>query len=402
MTQAARRSPSSAPNMPIQPAQRIQALPPYLFSEIDRRKREARAAGRDIIDFGVGDPDQPTPEFIIRRMQSAVEVPAHHRYPFDAGSPAFRERVISFFGARYGVKLDGSELLTLIGSKEGLAHLALAVVNPGQHVLVPDPGYPVYRSATLFAGGEAHTMPLTEERGWLPDLSRIPSDIARSAALMYVNYPNNPTGAVAPLSFFEELVDFARRHSILIAQDAAYNEMAWTQPGAASILQVDGAKDVCIEFHSLSKTFNMTGWRLGFAVGNRDAIAALAKIKSNVDSGQFMAIQEAGSAALEGINRPEIEALRAMYAERMETMAAGLRGLNFRVQPPRATFYIWAGVPAGYDSMGVARKVLDEADVVCIPGVGFGPQGEGYVRFALNVPVERIRQALDRLRAVRW
>lgn len=388
--------------MPFAPTDRLKALPPYLFVDIDRKRRAAIEAGKDVINFGVGDPDLPTHAFIIDALKKAADNPVHHRYPHDQGWPAWREQAAAFFQKRYGVALDPNrEIHTLIGSKEGLGHLPLAVVNPGQTVIVPDPGYPVYRSSTIFAGGVPWTLKLSEERGWLPDFDAIPRDAADAAVLMLLNYPNNPTGATASLEFFERAVAFARRHDLILAHDAAYNEMYFDQP-APSVLQVRGAKDVAVELHSLSKTFNMTGWRLGFIAGNADVIAGLAKIKANMDSGQFGAIQEAGAAALAGIDRPELHAARATYAERARVMAAGLRELGFRLSEPKATFYLWCGVPAGFSSLDIVNKLLDEAAVVCIPGAGFGGGGEGYVRFALTVGIERIRKALGRMRGLRW
>lgn len=388
--------------MPFRVAERLQALPPYLFVDIDRKKRAAIAAGKDVITFGVGDPDRPTPAFIIERLKAAADNAPYHRYPHDQGLPLFRQTVSRFFQQRYGVAIDPErEVHTLIGSKEGLGHLPLAVVNPGQTVIIPDPGYPVYRSSTIFAGGRPWTLLLREEQGWLPDLDQIPAEVAREAVMLVLNYPNNPTGAVAPLAFYERAVAFARQHDLLLVQDAAYNEMYFDAP-VPSLLQVSGAKEVAVEMHSLSKTFNMTGWRLGFAVGNPDVLAALAKVKANMDSGQFSAIQEAGAAALDGIDRPEMLAQRAMYRERATLMADGLRKLGFRVQEPRATFYLWCGVPQGYDGMRVVNKLLDEAAVVCIPGIGFGAAGANYVRFALSVETPRIREALARLEALRW
>jgi len=388
--------------MPFSPADRLKALPTYLFVEIDRKKRAAREAGRDVIDFGIGDPDRPTPAFIVERMQAAVADPANHRYPFDEGAKAFRQAIVSFMQQRYGVTLDAArEVWGLIGSKEGIAHLPLAVLNPGDVSLVPEPGYPVYRSSTILAGGEPYTLPLTEARGWLPDLTSVPSDIARRARLLFLNYPNNPTGAVASLEFFQEVVDFARQHDLVLAHDAAYSELYFDQP-VPSVLQVPGARDVAIELHSASKTFNMTGWRVGFAVGHADVVAALGRTKSIIDSGVFSAVQQAAMAAYEGYRRPEITATLAMYRERAEALVRGLRECGFRVADPRATFYVWAGVPQGQDSFGVAGRLLDEADVVCVPGAGFGPAGEGYVRFALTVDVGRIRQALDRMRKLKW
>jgi LL-diaminopimelate aminotransferase len=390
--------------MAFQPADRLAALPPYLFVEIDRKKRAAIAAGKDVITFGVGDPDRPTFSFIIDRLKAAAQQPATHQYPLGIGSQPFREAVAAFFSRRYGVELDPArEILALIGSKEGLGHLPLAVVNPGRTVIVPDPGYPVYHSATLFAGGRPWSLPLRETDDWLPDFDAIPRDIARDAVLIYVNYPNNPTGAVASLDVLERAVAFARDNDVILAQDAAYNEMYFEDPAdAPSVLQVPGARDVAVEFHSLSKTYNMTGWRIGFAVGNADVLAALARIKSNLDSGVFTAIQDAGIAALQRADGPEVAAMRRTYRERAAVMAGGLTALGFRVKPPRATFYIWAGVPSGYDALGVVNKLLDEASVVCIPGAGFGREGEGYVRFALTVDIDRVNTALARMRELRW
>lgn len=382
---------------------RLRALPPYLFVEIDRKKRAALAAGKDVINFGVGDPDQPTHDFIIDRLATSMRHAPHHRYPADKGPLEFREAIVTFFRRRYGVELDVErEIHPLIGTKEGLGHLPLAVVNPGRSVLIPDPAYPVYRAATLFAGGVPRTMPLTQPRGWLPDFSAIPSDALKNAVLLFVNYPNNPTGAVATREFYEQTVAFARRHNLIVASDAAYNEMGFGDFRPPSILEIAGAKDVAIEFHSLSKTFNMTGWRLGFAVGNPDVVAALAKVKANVDSGQFGAIQDAGATAIAGIDRPEIEQTRRMYCERARVLCGGLKELGFDVSIPKATFYVWAGVPKGYDAMSMAGKLLDEAAVVCIPGTGFGDGGQGYVRFALTVDIERTRMAIERLRALKW
>lgn len=388
--------------MPFELAERLKALPTYLFVEIARKKREAIAAGKEVIDFGIGDPDQPTPSFIIERMQAAVADPANHRYPFDEGSGKFRDAIARFFEKRYGVSLDAAtQIWSLIGSKEGLAHLPLAMINAGDVVITPEPGYPVYQSATVLAGGEPWTLPLKAENGWLPDLAAIPSDVASRAKLIYLNYPNNPTGAVATAAFYAEVVDFAKQNDIVIAQDAAYNEMYFAEP-PLSILQTDGAADVAVEFHSASKTFNMTGWRVGFVCGNKDVVAAVGKTKSVIDSGVFSAVQEAAMTAYAGIDRPELKELQALYKERAETLVAGLREYGFTVDMPQATFYIWAGVPQGHDSMGLAKKLIEEVGVVCIPGAGFGPAGEGYVRFALTVPVEQIALAMKKMKDVRW
>ena len=388
--------------MNLAPTERIRALPPYLFVAIERKRAAAVAAGKDVISFGVGDPDRPTPDFIIDRLIDAARNPAYHRYAHDRGNPEFRRAAAAFFARRYGVTLDPeAHIIALIGTKEGLGHLPLALVNPGDVTLVPDPGYPVYHSGTLFAGGVPTTFTLREDRDWLPDLSAIPSDLARRAVLIYVNYPNNPIGAVAPLAFYRDLVAFAREHDIVVVQDAAYNEVCFGEP-APSILQVAGAFDVAIELHSASKSFSMTGWRLGFAAGHPDVLDALARIKANMDSSQFGAIQAAGVAAYEGYDRPEIRDLRDMYHRRAQLMTAGLAELGFRVRDPRATFYVWAGVPSGLDSMQTAERILDEAAVVAIPGVGFGKAGEGYVRFAMTVELDRIEEALRRLRKMDW
>jgi LL-diaminopimelate aminotransferase len=390
--------------MPFKRASRLDKLPPYLFIEIDRKKREAVATGKDVIDFGVGDPDQPTPRFIIDRMAKAIYDPKNHRYPFDTGVPAFRETAAAWFRNRFGVTLDPhKEMLVLIGSKEGLGHLPLAVIEPGDLALIPTPGYPVYQAATIFAGGVPHVMPLTEQRGYLPDLDEIPAEILDKTALLFLNYPNNPTGAVAPLAFYEKCVALARRHDFIVCSDAAYSEMYYDEADRPqSILEVPGAKDVCVEMHSLSKTFNMTGWRIAFAVGSAEVLAALAKVKGNMDSGAFNAVQEAGAAALREIERSEVAEIRRTYKARRDLLVAGLARAGFGVQPPPATFYVWARCPAGYDSMPCATRMLDEAAIVAIPGVGFGPAGEGYVRFALTVERERITEANERLARLKW
>ncbi|MGD2108392.1 MAG: LL-diaminopimelate aminotransferase, partial [Phycisphaerae bacterium] len=354
-------------------ADRLSQLPPYLFVEIDERKRNAIRAGRDIIDFGVGDPDHPTPGFIVDRMAEAIRDPANHPYSLGRGMPAFREAAARFMDRRYGVRADpATEVVALLGSKEGIGHLAIAAVNPGDLVLVPEPGYPVYVAGTVFAGGTYYTMPLYEQNGWLPVLDDIPVEVRQKARLMWINYPNNPTGAVAPLSFYEEVIAFAREYDILVASDAPYCELYFDDP-PPSILQVKGATDLSVEFHSFSKTFNMTGWRLAFAVGHFDVLTALAKVKANLDSGIFQAIQHAGIAALDGIDRPEIREQMAIYRRRRDILVSGLRDAGWPVTPPKATFYVWAKCPVGQDSMTVSRRVLDEADCVVIPGAGFGP-----------------------------
>lgn len=383
-------------------AERLSRLPPYLYVEIDRRKREAIEAGRDVIDFGVGDPDHPTPAFIVDAMAEAIRDPANHPYSLGTGMPAFRQAAADFLARRYGVRVDpATEVVALLGSKEGIGHLPTGVVNSGDTVLIPEPGYPVYVAGTVFAGGICHTMPLREQNGWLPVLDEIPVEVRRRARLMWLNYPNNPTGAVTSLSFFEEVVAFAHEYDILIAQDAPYCELYFGDP-PPSILQVPGAKDVAVEFHSLSKTFNMTGWRLAFAVGNADVLAALAKVKANMDSGIFQAVQYAGIAALSGIDRPEIKQQIATYRRRRDILVNGLQQAGWPITPPEATFYVWAKYPADCDSMPVVTRLLDEADVVAIPGRGFGPRGEGYVRFALTVSEERTQDAVERIAKITW
>jgi LL-diaminopimelate aminotransferase len=389
--------------MSVVVSQRLQQLPPYPLAEIDRRKKAALAAGRDVIDFGVGDPDEPTYAFVVEAMNRAMRNPTRQKYPFGGGIPEFRRAITGFFRRRYGVSLDPQrEVLALIGSKEGIAHLPLAVVNPGQLVLIPEPGYPAYNAGTIFAGGVPYVLPLTPQRDWLPDLAAIPPDVARRAVLMFLNYPNNPTGATATLEFFQEVVNWARQNDVLIAHDAAYNELYLVEPRPPSILQIPEAREVAVEFHSASKTFNMTGWRIGFVVGNADLIAALAAVKANVDTGVFAAIQEAASVAYAEVDRPELQAARATYRERAVLFCDALRHLGFDARPPAATFYVWARVPPGFDSATVCQRLLEEADIVGVPGSSFGPAGEGYVRFSLCVPTERIHVAVQRMRDLRW
>jgi len=388
--------------MAFQRAGRLDELPPYLFIEIDRRKKAAIAAGKDVINLGVGDPDRPTPEFIVDAMAAAIRKPQHHRYPYDDGAPEFKREAASWFSRRFGVEVDAAgEVLSVIGTKEALGHLPLACVNPGDVALVPQPGYPVYNSATIFAGGTPYVMPLTEARGWLPDLDAIPRDVLDRTAVMFINYPNNPTGAVCDLAFMERCVRLAERHDFVVVSDAAYSEM-WFDSPPPSILQLAGARERCVELHSLSKTFNMTGWRLGFAVGNREIVAALGKVKGNVDSGQFAAIQEAGAAAMARIDGAEVREIREIYRRRRDGLVPSLQRAGFGVRTPAATFYVFARCPAGMDSMGCATRLLEEANVVAIPGVGFGAAGEGYVRFALCAEQGRIEEAGKRIEKMKW
>jgi LL-diaminopimelate aminotransferase len=377
-------------------SERLLRLPPYLFAEIDKKKKAAIAAGRDVINLGVGDPDHPTPESIIRSLQHHAENPAFHQYALDQGAPELRQSIAAFFRKRYAVDVDpDTEILALIGSKEGLAHLPLAVLNPGDISLVPDPCYPVYRSSSMFAGADVYTMPLEPGLGFRPDLGAIPGDVYARARLMFLNYPNNPTGATAELPFFEQVVGLASSHKFVVAQDAAYNEMYYEQ-APPSILQVPGAKDVSIEFHSLSKTFNMTGWRIGFAVGGAPLIAALGQIKANTDSGVFTAIQFAGKTALDDY-RFLTAPIRALYKERRDAFLDALGRIGWKVPVPKATFYVWIPCPKGYTSAELCTRLLDEADVVTTPGIGFGQTADGYIRATLTVETPRLIEAAERI-----
>ena len=383
-------------------ADRLKALPPYLFAEIDRMKAEVAAKGIDIISLGVGDPDLPTLQNIIDRLKKAVDNPIHHRYPSYEGMPSFREAVAQWYGERFSVDLDPvGEVVSLIGSKEGIAHAPLAFVNPGDVVLCPDPGYPVYSIGTMFAGGEAYLMPLLEENLFLPDLSAIPADILDRAKLMFLNYPNNPTSAGATREFFEEVIAFAREHNILVCHDAAYTEVYYDGELPMSFLEIPGADEVGIEFHSLSKTYNMTGWRIGWVCGNQDAIGAIGKIKTNIDSGIFQAIQEAGIEALQGDQEP-VDELRKVYQARRDLACDYLSKNGFSFMIPKATFYLWVRTPEGLSSAQFVGRILQETGVVLTPGNGFGEYGEGYFRISLTVNENRLTEALDRIGAVSW
>lgn len=380
-------------------ADRLKKLPPYLFVEIDRAKRKAIGEGKDIIDLGIGDPDIPTPQPIIDALNKAAQEPKNHRYALDAGLPEFRRAIAAWYQKRFGVILDpDKEVLPLIGSKEGIGHVPLAFINPGDHVLVPEPGYPVYQSGTWFAGGEPIYMSLLEKNHYLPDLENLSRQDLSKVKMMFLNYPNNPTGATAPLDFFEKVVLFARERNIIVCHDGAYTEIYYDDK-PPSFLQVKGAKEVGIELHSLSKTYNMTGWRVGFAVGHAQVIQGLAKVKSNIDSGIFQAIQWAGIQAL-SLTQSDRQILLDTYRERRDVLLAGLKEMGWKVNPLKASFYVWAKVPEGYDSKTLALKLLEGTGIVATPGVGFGKSGEGYIRFSLTVPVLRIREAVTRLKSV--
>ncbi len=386
--------------MEFQLSKRIQALPPYLFVELDRKKADAVARGVDVIDLGIGDPDLPTPDFIVEKMREAVANPAYHRYPSSQGMERFRESAAAWMKRRFGVECDpGSQICCIIGSKEAIAHFPLAFVDPGDVVLVPTPGYPVYHIGTLFAGGETYYMPLLPENGFLPDLDSIPADVFRRTKIMWLNYPNNPTAALATQTFFEKVVALAREYGFIVCHDAAYSEMTFDGYSAPSFLETPGAIEVGLEFHSLSKTYNMTGWRIGFVAGNPELVAAMKKVKSNVDSGQFEAVQEAACAALDS-DQSCVEEMRAIYTERRDTLVEGLRSAGLDAPSPKATFYVWVPVPEGQTSAGFSSLLLEEAGIVSTPGNGFGEPGEGFVRMALTVPRERLEEAVERVRRV--
>jgi LL-diaminopimelate aminotransferase len=382
----------------IEAADRIKMLPPYLFAAIDDMKQKAIARGVDIINLGIGDPDLPTPAPIIERLKQAASDPKNHQYPSYDGMFAFRQAVANWYRRRFGVALDAaSEVLTLIGSKEGIGHIPLALVNPGDVVLVPSPGYPVYPVATTFAGGVVSIMALQREHGFLPDLDAIPRETARRAKLMFLNSPNNPTSVVAGKDFFRRVVAFARQHEIVVCHDAAYSEIYYEGRRPPSFLEVEGAKEVGIEFHSLSKTYNMTGWRIGFAVGHRHVLSALGKVKSNIDSGVFQAVQEAGITALNA-DEQLTEDLRKVYQERRDVLVPGLQKLGLAVELPQAAFYVWIAVPAGYNSAAFTAHLLEKAGIVTTPGNGFGSEGEGYIRMTLTCSKQRLGEAVERIR----
>jgi LL-diaminopimelate aminotransferase len=382
---------------PFRLADRLSHLPPYLFAEIDRLKQEALRRGVDVINLGIGDPDLPTPPHIVRRLAAAAVDPKNHQYPSYEGLLAFREAAAAWYERRFGVSLQpATEVLTLIGSKEGIGHLPLAFVNPGDVVLVPSPGYPVYQAGTVFAGGTPVFLPIRKSTGYLVDLKTIPAEARRRARVLFLNYPNNPTGATAPLEYFQEAVAFCREHGLILCHDAAYSEIAFDGYRPPSLLAVEGAKDVAIEYHSLSKTYNMTGWRVGFAVGSAEILAGLGRIKTNLDSGVFQAIQEAGIEALTG---PQDCVARhcKVYQERRDVLVDGLLAAGFDVERPKASFYVWITVPRGISSADFTKRLLAEAGIVMTPGNGFGEHGEGYVRAALTVDVQRVREAVQRV-----
>jgi len=387
--------------MNIQWAKRIEELPPYLFAEIDAKMNEMKSKGVDVIDLGVGDPDIPTPSNIIDALEIAARDPGNHRYPSYVGMLSFREAVSNWYQERFGVDLDPvTEVLTLIGSKEGIAHTPLAFLDPGDVALVPNPGYPVYTVATTFAGGIPYDLPLVRDNDFLPDLHSIPEGIRKKAKMMFLNYPNNPTTAVSEIGFFKDVVDFASKYNILVCHDAAYTEIAFNGLRPPSFLQMEGATEVGIEFHSLSKTFNMTGWRIGFAAGNKNAIAGLGKIKTNIDSGAFQGIQYAGIEALKNYTLG-LGDRKKVYEERRNIFCKGLDEVGLRYYPPKATFYVWFETPDGISSQDFTSKLISETGIVVTPGNGFGKYGEGYIRVSTTIDTKRILDAVERLKSVK-
>lgn len=383
----------------IELASRVKHLPPYLFASIDKMKQRALQKGTDLIDLSIGDPDIPTPVQIVNEMKNAVENPAYHRYPSYEGMPSFREAVAGWYKRRFQATIDpNTEVLSLIGSKEGIGHIPLAFVDPGDTVLVPSPGYPVYAAGTLFAGGISYPLPLLQENDFLPDLNSVPKGILKKAKLFFINYPNNPTSAAAPADFFKEAARIARLYNIIVCHDASYTEIYYGEK-PLSFMQIPGARDVGIEFHSLSKTYNMTGWRIGFAVGNREVLQGLGKIKTNLDSGVFQAIQKAAITAL-SLKQDVLAPTRRTYRERRDVLYNGLTQLGMQVQKPAATFYLWVKVPPRFTSMDFSAHLLDKAGVLATPGNGFGYAGEGYIRFALTASAGRIQEAVDRIRKI--
>ena len=384
----------------MQLAKRIENLPPYLFVGISRKIAEKRAQGEDVISFAIGDPDIPTPRSIIERLCQAAQDPANHRYPESDGLPQLRQAISSWYERRFGLSFDpDKEVLPLIGAKEGIGHIALCFIDPGDLALVTDPGYPVYSIGTMFAGGDCHFLPLIEEKDFLPDFDQVPGEVAQKAKLLWINYPNNPTAAVADLDFFERVVAFAKRYDLVVCHDAPYTEVAFDGYRPPSFLQAPGAKDVGVEFHSLSKSYNMTGWRIGMVVGNEGIVDALMRVKSNLDSGIPQAIQHAAIEALLG-DQDCIAEHNAIYQRRRDLVVKTLAKIGLRTKPPRASLYVWARIPEGYTSLDFCTKLLDETSVVVTPGSGYGKNGEGYVRLSLTTPDDRLEEGLSRME--RW
>lgn len=382
-------------------SRRVEQLPPYLFLSISRLIQEQRDRGVDVISFGIGDPDLPTPGHILDSLKRAADDPVNHRYPESDGLPELRAAIAHWYRSRHSVELDSdAEVVPLIGSKEGIGHLPLCLLDPGDVALITDPGYPVYEIGTMFAGGETFKIPLNEDDGWLPRLEDVPDEIAERARMLWLNYPNNPTAAVADLEFFERAVEWAREHEVIIAHDLAYADVTYDGYAAPSLLEVDGAREVAIEFNSLSKAFNMTGWRIGMAVGNADVIDALTRVKSNLDSGIPQAIQHMAITALEGPTE-ELTRHNGVYAARRDRVVVVLRQLGLKVEPPKASLYVWAALPDGeHSSSEYAQQLVERAGVVVTPGLSYGSAGEGYIRLSLTTPDDRLDEGLRRLVAI--
>ncbi|HEM56012.1 MAG TPA: aminotransferase class I/II-fold pyridoxal phosphate-dependent enzyme [Thermodesulfobium narugense] len=383
----------------IRTAKRIQNVPPYLFSEIDKKKNKLRAEGRDLIDFGIGDPDLPTPMFVVNAMKEFVEDPRNHRYPPYEGTYSFRKTISEWFLKRFNVSLDpDKEVMALIGSKEGIAHIPFSFVDEGDYTLLPNPSYPVYNVATILAGGTPYFMPINEENNFLPEFEKIPVEILEKTKILFLNYPNNPTGAVANLEFFEKAVYYAKKYDFLICHDMAYSEMTYDNYVSPSLLQIDGAREVSVEFHSLSKMFNMTGWRVGFVVGSSEAIKALGIIKTNVDSGLFVAIQQASEVALRDDSN-FIAKMNNIYVRRRDLLVNGLKSLGSDIKPPKGSFYLWVKTPKDFDASSFTERLILETNIVVTPGSGYGSEGNKYVRFAITVSEDRIKEAIERMKS---
>ena len=381
-------------------AKRIEKLPPYLFAEIDRKVAEARARGADIISFGVGDPDLPTPQHVVDALAEAARDAATHSYPSYTGMPEFRYAIAKWYQSRFGVKLDpDTQVQPLVGSKEGIFHLPVAFVDPGDVALIPDPGYPVYETGTILAHGEPVLMPLTAANGFMPDLSSFDAATLDKARVLWLNYPSNPTAACVDVDFFATAVEFCKEHDLLLAHDAAYTEITYDGYVAPSALQAPGALDCAIEFHSLSKTYNMTGWRIGWVAGSEVAIEAVKRLKTNIDSGIFDAVQRAGIAAIEG-PQDDLKATIERYRHRRDLLCDGLKSMGVVVEPPKGSIYLWVPVPEGHTSESFTTFLLDQADIVVAPGNGYGPTGEGFVRFSLTIADDRLEEGVERLRRI--
>lgn len=383
----------------MQFAKRLEKIPPYLFAELDRKRDELVSKGVDIINMGVGDPDQPTPAHIVSAMHQAVDDPSTHNYPPYQGTKEYREAAAAWMDRRFGVKglNPNTEVVSSIGSKEAIHNTFLGFVEPGDYTLIPDPGYPVYRTSTIFAGGEYHAMPLLPENNFLPDLDAIPEDVARKAKLFWINYPNNPTGAIASLGDLEKIVDYCKKYDILLCHDHAYSEMAYDGYKPPSVLEIPGAKDIAIEFHSLSKSYNMTGWRVGFVAGSAVGIKGLSQVKTNVDSGVFKAVQRAAIAGFD-TTEEELQKVMSVYQRRRDIIVNGLKSLGWPLEAPKATLYVWVPVPKGYNSTEFVSLLIEKCGIIVPPGNGYGAAGEGYFRIALTVADEKMYQAIERMK----